>query len=95
MPAMIRYLEYWATAALIFRSDDKQKVRWKSNTAMLVKNSWPIVKYVWGDQIVWGCMSLCLRTSTNYPLNCVRRLINIDDNEKLDRRWERILRSPI
>ncbi|GFX06277.1 hypothetical protein TNCV_504971 [Trichonephila clavipes] len=65
MPAMIRYLDHWATAApgprckkltrvtktcyypflTVARSDGKQKVWRKSNTAMDVKNLRPTVKY--------------------------------------------------
>ncbi|GFX24996.1 transposable element Tcb1 transposase [Trichonephila clavipes] len=41
----------------IFRSDGKQNVWWKSNTAMHVKNLLPTVKYGRGNQIVWGCMT--------------------------------------
>ncbi|GFT04910.1 transposable element Tc1 transposase [Trichonephila clavipes] len=56
--------EYWENIIFVFESkynifgsDGKQKVWWKSNTAMHVKNLRPTVKYGWGNQIVWGCMA--------------------------------------
>ncbi|GFT30506.1 transposable element Tc1 transposase [Trichonephila clavipes] len=56
--------EYWKNIIFvyeskynIFGSDGKQKVWWKSNTAMHVKNLRPTVKYGEGNHIVWGCIA--------------------------------------
>ncbi|GFV34533.1 transposable element Tc1 transposase [Trichonephila clavipes] len=56
--------EYWENIIFvdeskynIFGSDGKQKVWWKSNTAMHVKNVRPPVKYRKGNPIVWGCIA--------------------------------------
>ncbi|GFU83969.1 transposable element Tc1 transposase [Trichonephila clavipes] len=56
--------EYWGNVIFvdeskynIFGSDGKQKVWWKSNKTMHVKNLRPTVRYGRDNQIVWGCMA--------------------------------------
>ncbi|GFX19542.1 transposable element Tc1 transposase [Trichonephila clavipes] len=53
--------EYWENIIFVDEikynisgSDGKQKVWWKSNTAMHVKNLQPTVKYGRSNQIVWS-----------------------------------------
>ncbi|GFU98002.1 hypothetical protein TNCV_232791 [Trichonephila clavipes] len=52
-----RDVKIWRIGYQQFRSDGKQKVWRKSNTAMHAKNVRPTAKFEAGNLIIWGCMT--------------------------------------
>ncbi|GFV99135.1 transposable element Tcb1 transposase [Trichonephila clavipes] len=77
--------EYWENIIFvdeskynIFGSDGKQKVWWKSNIAMHVKDLRPTVKYGRCDQIVWGCMASSGFRNLHFTDGIMNKYVNLD-----------------